>query len=249
MASKTNSGSSGKPAAKATGSTAAKKTAKRAPAGKTGPRRPSGKPVKPIKPARPWGMIIAGTIVGVLAIAIIVYGAIQVVDSNKPFGDREAQQISGVVNYRDSDPAMLTNGHKDGKLTYKTSPPVGGDHNGAWQNCQGDVYTQQIPNEHAVHSMEHGAVWITYSPDLPADQVKKLADKVNKDYMLMSPYPGLDKPVSLQAWGFQLKLDSVDDPRIDEFITAFRQNANVEPGATCSSGVQVTGDTPQSSGS
>ena len=47
--------------------------------------------------------------------------------------------------------------------------------------------------------------------------------------MLMSPYPGLDAPISLQAWGYQLKVDNADDGRIDEFINALRKNATSEP--------------------
>jgi hypothetical protein len=102
--------------------------------------------------------------------------------------------------------------------------------------------------------MEHGAVWITYRPDLPAAQVEKLASKVRgNDFMLMSPYTGLDKPVSLQAWGFQLKVDSVDDSRIDEFIRDLRQNASKEPQATCGSGsgnfITSTGTVPHDLGS
>jgi hypothetical protein len=61
---------------------------------------------------------------------------------------------------------------------------------------------------------------------------------------MMSPYPGLDKPVSLQAWGFQLKLDKADDPRVDDFINGFRKAATVEPMATCGNGVTQTGTTP-----
>jgi hypothetical protein len=52
---------------------------------------------------------------------------------------------------------------------------------------------------------------------------------------MLSPYPGLDRPISLQSWGHQLKLDSADDPRIDRFIAALRQNRyqSPEPGARC----------------
>ena len=101
----------------------------------------------------------------------------------------------------------------------------------------GDVYAEPIANEHAVHSLEHGAVWVTYKQGLAADQVAKLQTKVEgKDYMLMSPVAGLDKNVSLQAWGYQLKVDNADDTRIDEFIKDLRVNASMEPGAACSSG-------------
>ena len=101
----------------------------------------------------------------------------------------------------------------------------------------GDVYDSQIAKEQATHSMEHGAVWITYRPDLPKAQVDELASKVrNQTFMLMSPYPGLDAPISLQAWGYQLKVDSASDPRIAKFITALRYNPKTTPeyGASCS---------------
>ena len=227
MTSKTSPrpGSGGKPAAK-------------------GGRKPSGKPV-PIKQPKPWGMIALGTAVAIIALAIIGYGVYVVRDSNKPFGTRASQQITGVVNYRKSDTNPSRN-HKPGPLTYKQSPPVGGDHNPTWENCEGTVYDKEIPKEHAVHSMEHGAVWVTYNPTLSQADVATLKKKVQgKQYMLMSPYPGLDKPISLQAWGLQLKVDKVSDSRIDDFISKFRQSASVEPGAACSGGVTATGTTPQ----
>ena len=69
----------------------------------------------------------------------------------------------------------------------------------------------------------------------------KLASKVrNQTFMLMSPYPGLDAPISLQAWGYQLKLDNANDSRIDAFIDALRQNATQEPQAGCSGGITDT---------
>ena len=62
----------------------------------------------------------------------------------------------------------------------------------------------------------------------------------------MSPYPGLDKPISLQAWGYQLKVDNADDSRIDDFISALRVNASIEgPTISCSQGITATGTTPR----
>lgn len=204
-----------------------------------GPRRPIT-PVK-VSQGRNWGPIALFTVVGLLAAGIIGWGGWAVYQNGRSWEDK-ANSISGIVDYRKTDPNMLSRNHKAGTLTYKVTPPVGGDHNPTWERCQGDVYDAQIPSENAVHSLEHGAVWITYRPDLPKDQVDKLASKVRgKDFLLMSPFPGLDKPISLQAWGYQLKVDNANDGRIDDFISALRENASQEPGAVCSAGNYTTG--------
>lgn len=243
----------GKPPAGGAKAAAAKAGTK--PTGRPGAARPGagkgGKGKKPIAAVkatggRNWGPI--GVIAAVLLIAggIIGYATYASIKGPKSFADRAAD-IAGLVNYRDNaDKTISARGHKAGPLTYTTNPPVGGDHNPRWQNCMGDVYDAPIAKEHAVHSLEHGAVWVTYKLGTPADQVAKLAEKVTgTDFVLMSPVEGLDRNVSLQAWGYQLKLDTVDDKRIDEFIATMRIQAGVEPGATCSQGVTATGLTPQ----
>ncbi|GLW29817.1 DUF3105 domain-containing protein [Actinoplanes regularis] len=225
------------------------------PTGKPGQNRPAGKgqagkggkgrkPVTPVKVSggRNWGPIAVAGAVVLIAVGIIGYGVYASVQGSRDWTEKMAD-IQGVVDYRaQKNPQIDDRTHKDGALTYVTSPPVGGAHNGTWQNCMGDVYTAPIANEHAVHSLEHGAVWITYKQGLAADQVATLQDKVEgKDYMLLSPYAGLDKNVSVQAWGYQLKTDDVNDGRIDDFIAAARVKASMEPGAGCSSGNTTTG--------
>jgi hypothetical protein len=211
----------------------------------------SGGPRKPIAPVkvnqgRNWGPIALVLAVALIAVGIIGYGAYAVFQGSKSWEDRAAS-IDGIVNYRKTDPGMLTRNHARGPLKYKVNPPVGGDHNPTWQNCMGNVYDAPIANEHAVHSLEHGAVWITYDPSLPADQVEKLASKVRgQEYMFMSPVENLGSKISLQAWGYQLKVDNANDGRIDEFIKALRTNATMEPGATCGApGITATGTTPR----
>ena len=124
----------------------------------------------------------------VVVIGILTYAVIAVVHGSRSWEDKAAD-IKGIVNYRAQKNATLdSRNHKDGTLTYLTSPPVGGDHNPLWQNCMGDIYDQPIANEHAVHSLEHGAVWVTYKPGIPQDQINDLKKKVQgQDYMLMSP--------------------------------------------------------------
>src|SRR5947207_6010005 len=235
------------PAAKKAGSAATPTKA-----GGKGGGRPPMAPVK-VRQGRNWGPILVSAIVALVAIGIVGFGVYEVMKSSETWKD-QANAIPGIVNYTKTDPALVKSGqHQWGHVDYKQSPPVAGPHNPNWQRCQGDVYPAQIANEHAVHAMEHGAVWITYRPDLPKADVDKLAAKVRgNDFMLMSPYPNLDKPISLQAWGYQLKLDKADDPRIDQFIKALRQNDSQEgAGGVCSSGndITATGPTPHDLGS
>ncbi len=125
----------------------------------------------------------------------------------------------------------------DQRVAYNRFPPVGGPHDGTWANCSGIVYTTPVRNENMVHTLEHGAVWIAYNPDtIKPDDLTVLKGLVdNQPFTTLAPYPGLDSTISLQAWAHQLKLDSATDPRVQQFITALRQNRYVYPetGATC----------------
>jgi hypothetical protein len=129
--------------------------------------------------------------------------------------------------------------HVSGRVFYKETPPLGGTHNVIWQNC--GIYDTPLHNEHAVHALEHGAVWITYRPDLPADQVQRLKALSSDDYMLLSPYPGLPSPVVASAWNYQITLDGADDSRLPRFIAKFKNNPGTTPefGAPCSGGTSA----------
>jgi putative peptide zinc metalloprotease protein len=126
-------------------------------------------------------------------------------------------------------------------VTYPQSPPVGGPHSPIWQNC--GFYRAPIANENGVHSMEHGAVWITYRPDLPAGEVAALRVlAIRETYVLLSPYPGLPAPVVASAWGRQLRLTSAGDPRLDQFVRVFRLASSApEHGGLCTRGLGTPG--------
>ncbi|MBE0690606.1 MAG: DUF3105 domain-containing protein [Anaerolineae bacterium] len=115
-------------------------------------------------------------------------------------------------------------------------PPVGGTHNPVWMNC--GIYDTPVRTDMAVHALEHGAVWVTYQPDLPADQVQKLRDMIScGDHLLLSPFPGLKSPVVASAWGLQLELPDANDGRLADFIRNYQNGPQTpEPGAACSGG-------------
>ena len=133
--------------------------------------------------------------------------------------------------------------HASGPIAYAESPPLGGQHNVVWQNC--GIYDAPIHNEHAVHSMEHGAVWITYRPDLAADQVQALKELASDDYMLLSPYPGLGSPIVASAWNHQLTFERADNPALSAFIAKYKNNPETTPefGASCGGGTRALATT------
>lgn len=126
----------------------------------------------------------------------------------------------------------------DRRPDYDVLPPPGGDHHPRWWTC--GIYEDPIPDHHAVHSLEHGAVWLTYQPDLPEEQIEQLRRLANQTYMLLSPYPGQDAPVIATAWANQLKVDDAGDERLRLFVREFRQGPQTpEPNATCLGGTVI----------
>jgi hypothetical protein len=164
---------------------------------------------------------------GLLAlVAVIIYGS----GIGQP--PKVSAPAEGVIEYHYTDGQ-----HQEGLIAYDLIPPAGGKHNPRWQNC--GVYDQPIASELAVHSLEHGAVWITYQPDIAASEVTRLQTITRQSqYRLLSPYPNLPSPIVASAWGYQLKLTKADDPRLMQFIKAYEQNPlGPEPGAICAGGI------------
>ncbi|MFF7351136.1 MULTISPECIES: DUF3105 domain-containing protein [Streptomyces] len=129
--------------------------------------------------------------------------------------------------------------HVTTKVTYPMHPPVGGNHNPVWADCNGDVYTAQVPDENAVHALEHGAVWVTYTSEAKKADVDALAAKVKRTpYSLMSPYQNQAAPLILSAWGHQVTVKSATDPEVDKFFATYVQGQQTpEPGAPCTGGI------------
>jgi len=253
-----------KPEAKSTkAASSARKDRK--PAGKssatTAPAR-KGRAVQ-VKQPKPWGMIWTFTGVGVVALGLIAAAMFVVWDRSQPpegitdfYGDyanvteAKAAISDGEITEDDLDnPWVVQQTHVDSEdptavPEYEISPPAGGNHLSQWQTCTGSVYDAPILDGNAVHSLEHGAVWLTYDAALvDGEGVSTLASKIEgRDYTLMSPYQDLGVAVSIQAWGVQYQTKDINDPKIDEFLDFYIQNADntAEANATCTGGVATT---------
>lgn len=176
--------------------------------------------------AVPWPIIAVVAIV-VAVVGVIIFATYQTVNER----NQRVLPIDGVQQFLD-----LTAAHVTAPVAYDPIPPVGGDHRAVWLNC--GVYDQPVENELAVHALEHGAVWITYRTDLPAEDVATLRTLVRgREYAILSPYTDLPAPVVASAWGLQLRVDNPADARLSRFLLKYMQGPQTpEPGAACFGG-------------
>lgn len=202
-------------------------------------------PVVAAREPRSWMTIAGVLVVMVFAGAIFGYAYLQYAGTQEkqaalaPFAPSEqnpdpSKAIPGVAveQYQGSQHVQSPQ-----RVAYDKNPPFGGAHDQYWAACDGVVYDQPFRVENAVHSLEHGAVWIAYRPGaVDSAGIQALRERVEgESHMLMSPVPTLDTPIALQSWGHQLKLNRANDPRIDQFIQALRTNRFTHPevGGTC----------------
>ncbi|MBJ8340812.1 DUF3105 domain-containing protein [Antrihabitans sp. YC3-6] len=217
-------------------------------------RRRAGKNLDALTRRRriPWDVVVFA-IVAVLLVGVIAYNLVpKAIDQREtakftPSSDNPDPSggIDGVVK---ADYPAGRHVAAPQRVAYDKSPPFGGPHDQNWATCTGIVYPLPIRSETAVHSLEHGAVWITYNRDLLSQaDIDALETQVSgQPYTLMSPYPGMSSAVSLQSWGRQLQLEGIEDDRIDQFVTALRQNPTIspEPGASCATNGGFDPDNP-----
>lgn len=102
---------------------------------------------------------------------------------------------------------------------YNSNPPTSGPHYGDGVAGPG-IKNESVADELVLHSMEHGAAVLWYKADLPETDVSRLKDVFQSasGKKIMLPRENLDVPVALTSWGYLLKLETIDEVKIKEFI-------------------------------
>lgn len=126
--------------------------------------------------------------------------------------------VAGVEAFR-----VPSRNHTEQPLDYDHRPPVGGNHFPVPSTCGFYTAATRPPDELLVHDLEHGSIWFAYQPDLPTAQLDKLRQLIGREYKTVAtPYDGLESPLVLSAWARQLPVNSIDDPRVQQFIDTYR---------------------------
>lgn len=133
-------------------------------------------------------------------------------------------------------------------LTFATQPPVSGPHAGQPAVC--GVHNTQIDDAVQVHSLEHGAVAINYDPTVDPEDIAAI-EELTRGYdenVLSAPYAGMETPLAVSAWGYLMRLDTLDEEAITGFIDEFA-GKGPEAGETCPGDLDEPFPTPATPGS
>ena len=107
---------------------------------------------------------------------------------------------------------------------YSSNPPSSGWH----YNAPAPVgfYADALPDEHVIHNLEHGDIWITYHPRVSEEFITALRAFEHDGKVIITPRETNEFDISLSAWewvdGFNIEEAGVDSPRIEDFIKRHR---------------------------
>lgn len=178
--------------------------------------------------------LIAAITAGVAVLGLVVTSVVLTPQSASYSAGGDGAEIDGVETFEN---ASL---HVETPVDYPQTPPAGGEHHPTWLNC--GVYTEPVPNEYAVHSLEHGALWVTYDPALSSDELATLKAALPSTYVILSPFADLPSPIVVSGWNAQLQVEAADDQRVAAFFEEYWKSNNVpEPGALCTGAFDAPG--------
>ncbi len=153
-------------------------------------------------------LIILPGILGSLALGVMSFVPVQ--SSAKLLSTR----TDGVKTYQ------VERGHTTQPVEYNVQPPVGGVHSPRVAPCV--IVETLISSEEAVHSLEHGAVWITSRDGWKAgDKTAIVSAQKTYPAILGSLVPFQTSRYVLSAWGKQLPLDKLDPRKLELFLREF----------------------------
>ena len=133
----------------------------------------------------------------------------------------ESMRAAGCT-YRDSESEGDAHVQDGKKVTYRSFPPVSGDHYATpaiW-----NAYDAPLEPERVVHNLEHGGIVINYGSKVPAATVEELREFYLGDPngLVLAPLPRLNDKIAVVAWTHLATCTKFDEGAFSTFRDAFR---------------------------
>jgi len=154
-------------------------------------------------------------VIWIVIISAVFYGLFRLISNSGPQGEDFSQAISEMG----ASHIAIGSFHEQ----YNSNPPTSGPHyaNAARAGFRGDT---DIPDENIVHSLEHGAIWISYLPSVPEEVVDELK-RIAGGFVIVTARRANETDIALAAWGrldtFNLGTQPLDAQRIRDFISRY----------------------------
>ena len=166
--------------------------------------------------------------IGVVAITVLIIGVLVI--ANSPSSTSTQTSIAQLLGEaRTSGKAEHIKNPAQIEIV-PGEPPTGGPHFVMPQRT--GIYDEPIKDGHAIHSLEHGILWISYQPNLVDEKtvnaLRNIAEEFSSD-VILSPRPQNVMPIALASWGRLLPMRSLNEELAREFINTNR-NRSPEPG-------------------
>ena len=165
--------------------------------------------------------LAASVVIAVLVIASFAFASFSGGGGSSQTGDASGY-VSGVGIEVDIEGS--THVAEGETVSYNTAPPASGNHWPIPAPC--GFYTDPIPDERAVHNMEHGNIVVSYNLPQESD-VQALRDALdaidlNRVWGLARPYSAINEgQVALSTWGVVDSFLGVDAGRIETFFDTY----------------------------
>lgn len=157
-------------------------------------------------------------IIGVILVSAIFVVGFSLLDEKKEIVEEDRLNrplIGEKIEEMESPHVKLGEPHDP----YNSNPPTSGPHIGNGVAGAG-IKSEPVADELVLHSLEHGAVVLWYREDIKQEDLYRLKNVFNEasGKKIMVPRKDMDTIIALTSWGYLLRLESVDDVRIKEFI-------------------------------
>src|SRR3989344_3471996 len=152
----------------------------------------------------------------VLLTLVIIIGGVWVFDKS---GTDDSEKLSKpMMGEKMADMGAQHVARDEAHPAYNSNPPTSGWH---WVGVAGPgIKNEPVPDELVLHRMEHGGggVWDRGGFEENGVDKNKEAFNDSSGKKIILTRADLDVPVALTSWGYLLKLDSIDQEKIKEFI-------------------------------
>ena len=159
----------------------------------------------------------------VIIFLVILISLISVIQGSKSSLNDTAKNQPNKKLMREAEPIQSDNhvARNQTHAPYSTNPPTSGPHYGDGVAGAG-IHQEEVADELLVHSLEHGAVIISYKSSLASEDIEEIKKAFNQaeGKKILVPRKNLEVVVALTSWGRLLKLETIDQGKIKAFIEA-----------------------------